>query len=169
MARLTASPSVCRVFISLRCAHAPKLCLLSSQEQSRSRTLPWFHVPFASSASPQRLPRLPKWMMRLMMMRTLPPDLLGSDSDSDSDSDEDADATTHHCAPAIQVSPGQLIHQRCAHVSDTYLYTAVREGIVVGLRLPPRPSRFVYPFCDACALAKSTNTASTRTIGSKQA
>ena len=95
------------------------------------------------------------------------PDLLGSDSDSDSDSDEDADATTHHCAPAIQVSPGQLIHQRCAHVSDTYLYTAVREGLVVGLRLPPRPSRFVYPFCDACALAKSTNTASTRTVGSK--
>ena len=71
------------------------------------------------------------------------------------------------CAPAIQLPPGQLIHQRCGHVSDTYLYEAERRGLAVGLNLPPRPSQYRYPFCDACARAKSKATASTKTVGSR--
>ena len=71
------------------------------------------------------------------------------------------------CAPAIQLPTGQLIHQRCGHVSDSYLYEAERQRLVVGLNLPPRPSKLLYPFCDACARAKSTATSSTKTVGSR--
>ena len=69
-------------------------------------------------------------------------------------------------APAKLVNPNQLVHQRFVHISDAYIYRAVELGIVTGVLLQPRPSRFTYPFCDACALAKSTRVSSSRTPGS---
>ena len=65
------------------------------------------------------------------------------------------------------INHAQLIHQRFGHITDTYLYTAASRGLVTGLLLPSRPSRFVYPFCDPCALAKAIRISSRFTPGSR--
>jgi hypothetical protein len=71
-----------------------------------------------------------------------------------------------HAMPARVVPYGQLIHQRFVHMSDRYLYAALRYGLITGLKLPVRPSQFTYPFCAHCALAKSCRVSSHRTPGS---
>jgi hypothetical protein len=77
-----------------------------------------------------------------------------------------AAASMVHAMPARVVPYGQLIHQRFVHMSDRYLYAALRYGLVTGLKLPVRPSQFTYPFCAHCALAKSCRVSSHRTPGS---
>jgi hypothetical protein len=67
---------------------------------------------------------------------------------------------------SLQVpKPNLIAHYRLMHISESYIATAQRLQLVHGLQCSTSEYHFI-PFCDACALAKSTRVSASYTPGS---